>query len=920
MALKPMGWWCIVMNKAVQKLENWNSEPVSDAGVKVRHSLAAVALRSSAAPITLAIIITTLLAYALFFASIKQQQLDELALFSKQRVNYELEIFRLAEDNLATLKADTIEQFQQISLEESDRYIQNTTELLADGTRRTRAEDFDTHSETQIFIAKNVELSAQAKRALTVTDKLVAKYGLAWRNRFPNLYFIGTENYSTVLWYEESFILGLPADFTHMDKPYYLVGTPKYNPSGENRWTSIYLDDTSHKLMVSSIMPLYIDNQFVGNFGHDIYLDELMARTIGNHPDGAINMLITNTGELISHPQYMGLIAESGNAIAIDQSGDENLKTIYRVIRKQQAEQPIANTAQNKIATVVVEDKAFDRYLVATQMGEMGWIMITEYPRSLISREAFYLARTVLVLGAILLVVEFIVLFMVVRRKVSGPLEQLGLAAHSWKLKRTQAFFADFANRKDEVGSLSREFMRLQETIDEQFAQLHKEIEERTRAEEALQKQTDELSHLNANLDSMVKRRTVDLEREVHERSLLTAAMEHAVESIMIANEKLEIEYVNAMFEQQSGYSKEEVLGKTPMELNRFHSDLSAQQEILAAVNVGKMWSGRVHTQTKDGTKLEEDVSISPIRDGQGKVTHFIEVKRNITERVALEQQLQSAQKLESIGQLAAGIAHEINTPIQYIGDNTKFLKEAHGDVSKLIEKLEALSPGEVSKEQINQLLETADISYLQKEIPLAIEQCLEGVARVAKIVRAMKEFSHPSKEKAPSDLNKAIESTITVAANEWKYVAQVETCFDESLPLVNCELGEINQVVLNIIVNAAHAIGDAKKGEEKGVISVSTAYQHGFAEIRIADNGAGMPASVKAKIFDPFFTTKEVGKGTGQGLSIAHKVIVKNHGGSINVESTLGKGTEFIIRLPVNTQAGDDAEDDQQSAPAGLF
>lgn len=199
MALKPMGWWCIVMNKAVQKLENWNSEPVSDAGVKVRHSLAAVALRSSAAPITLAIIITTLLAYALFFASIKQQQLDELALFSKQRVNYELEIFRLAEDNLATLKADTIEQFQKISLEESDRYIQNTTELLADGTRRTRAEDFDTHSETQIFIAKNVELSAQAKRALTVTDKLVAKYGLAWRNRFPNLYFIGTENYSTVL-------------------------------------------------------------------------------------------------------------------------------------------------------------------------------------------------------------------------------------------------------------------------------------------------------------------------------------------------------------------------------------------------------------------------------------------------------------------------------------------------------------------------------------------------------------------------------------------------------------------------------------------------------------------------------------------------------------------------------------------------
>ncbi|MGB0104699.1 MAG: ATP-binding protein, partial [Candidatus Sulfotelmatobacter sp.] len=191
---------------------------------------------------------------------------------------------------------------------------------------------------------------------------------------------------------------------------------------------------------------------------------------------------------------------------------------------------------------------------------------------------------------------------------------------------------------------------------------------------------------------------------------------------------------------------------------------------------------------------------------------------------------------------------------------------------------------------------------YLLEEIPKAIEQTLEGVTRVSQLVSAMKEFSHPgTKEKTPLDLNHAIQSTITVARNEWKYVADVETEFDPSLPLVSCQPGEFNQVILNLIVNAAHAIAEVvgKNGSQKGKIKVQTRDCQEWVEIRIQDTGSGIPEKARARIFDPFFTTKKIGKGTGQGLAIARSVVVDKHDGSIHFETEEGKGTTFIIRLP---------------------
>ena len=272
---------------------------------------------------------------------------------------------------------------------------------------------------------------------------------------------------------------------------------------------------------------------------------------------------------------------------------------------------------------------------------------------------------------------------------------------------------------------------------------------------------------------------------------------------------------------------------------------------------------------------------------------------------------LAQAQKLESIGQLAAGIAHEINTPAQYVGDNVEFLEQSFAELGELLKMYRALQAaaeaGEVSPELISEVsaaAANADIEFLSEEIPRALAQSREGIGRVTTIVRAMKEFSHPgSAEKKPVDLNRAIESTVTVASNEWKYVAELETDFDAQLPSVPCLAGEFNQVVLNIVVNAAHAIeeGQPEGQVEKGKIRISTKREgEDWVVVEISDTGPGMTDEIRSKVFDPFFTTKEVGKGTGQGLAIAHSVVVAKHRGTIEVESEIGQGTTFRIRLPL--------------------
>jgi PAS domain S-box-containing protein len=391
----------------------------------------------------------------------------------------------------------------------------------------------------------------------------------------------------------------------------------------------------------------------------------------------------------------------------------------------------------------------------------------------------------------------------------------------------------------------------------------------------------------------------------------LSLAIEQSPASVVITDREGAIEYVNPKVTQVTGYGRDELLGQNPRVFKSGRLSAAVYEQLWATITSGKEWQGEFHNRRKSGDIFVESARISPLRNTGGNITHFLAIKEDVTERRALENQLLHAQKMESIGQLAAGIAHEINTPTQYAGDNLRFLHEGVADIYSLIEAYDglaqALASNSVQPKQLAHiagLKEQLDADYLMREMPLALEQALQGIAQIARIVQAMKQFAHPgTAEKAAVDLNKALQSTLTVARNEWKYVADLELSLDPDLPPIYGFAGDLNQAFLNIIVNAAHAI-ETKLGKhpsEKGQIAVTTTKREDIVEIRIADTGAGIAEAIRGRIFDPFFTTKEVGKGTGQGLTITHAIIVKRHGGRIDVQSRPHEGTTFVIRLPVS-------------------
>lgn len=381
--------------------------------------------------------------------------------------------------------------------------------------------------------------------------------------------------------------------------------------------------------------------------------------------------------------------------------------------------------------------------------------------------------------------------------------------------------------------------------------------------------------------------------------------------------------YTNPRWNEISGRSREENEGlgwSQAIHPEERQTTLAAWK---AAAESGREWSSEIRLQTPTGETRWGQMVTAPMFSLSGALLGYVGTVEDITarkciesERNAIELQLRHAQKLEAIGQLAAGIAHEINTPTQYIGDNTRFVRDAFTDLAKLLACYEKLLSASKEKGASAELIgeveaarQAADLDYLLAEIPKAVGQSLEGVGRVASIVRAMKEFSHPGTgQKSAVDLNHAIECTITVARNEWKYVAELVTEFDRQLPPVPCLAGEFNQVILNLIINATHAIadvvGDGSKG--KGTITLRTRHAAPWAEIQVQDTGTGIPESIQNRIFEPFFTTKGVGKGTGQGLAISRSVIVDKHGGTLGFETQAGQGTTFTIRLPLNPPPAD--------------
>jgi PAS domain S-box-containing protein len=433
-------------------------------------------------------------------------------------------------------------------------------------------------------------------------------------------------------------------------------------------------------------------------------------------------------------------------------------------------------------------------------------------------------------------------------------------------------------------------------------------------------------------LREALARGIADREHIENELLLRNAALDAATTHFMLVEARppnYPIVYVNRVLAADHGYGDpQELIGQDVSVFSGTYLSESGKAEYYRALANGETARVEMQITRPDGYKFLVGFSTSPLRNALGQITHYVTLGADITarreaerrkqqlqeelyaqmqQRERMAQELRLAHKLESVGRLAAGLAHEINTPIQYVGDSVHFLRTAFADLTTLLDahraavrELVDLPRASELVSKLEQLEAASDLEFLRAEVPRAIERTLDGADRVASIVRAMKEFAYPDTvEQSPADLNHALTSTLTVARSEYKHAACVQTAFGE-LPPVMCNIGELNQVFLNLIVNAAHAIQDSGKDANSGCIRISTRATDQWVEVAVADNGCGIAPENLEKIFDPFFTTKAVGRGTGQGLAITRSIVNDKHGGQLDVHSTPGTGTRFVVRLPV--------------------
>jgi two-component system, NtrC family, sensor kinase len=443
-----------------------------------------------------------------------------------------------------------------------------------------------------------------------------------------------------------------------------------------------------------------------------------------------------------------------------------------------------------------------------------------------------------------------------------------------------------------------------------------------------------------AQAEDLTTRMDADIESLQVENEALRSMLElrdramDATPSFFVITEIVQPEalvvYCNQAVADQHGLHRDELVG-TPTRLLTPWADKNPDYlaSVETTLRAGHVFKYEDKMTRKDGRTVWLGISIHPLFSRSGNLTHTVIVGADITVRLAEIQkrqalqdelmeemkrrermgvELQLAQKLESVGRLAAGIAHEINTPIQYVANSVDFLRSAHEDMTALLTDwetaIDAAEGDPALRAKLAALQVRYDMGFIRAEAPRAFERTFEGVQRVTNIVKAMKEFAHPdTHEQSPADVNRAIETTLLVASNEYRYLATVSTEWGD-LPQVVCNIGELNQVFLNLIVNAAHAIADAGKDLTNGEIKLRTSLEGSHVLIRVSDNGCGVAPENLSKLYDPFFTTKEVGRGSGQGLAIAHSIVVDKHQGDISATSTPGQGTEFTLRLPVNGRA----------------
>ena len=437
---------------------------------------------------------------------------------------------------------------------------------------------------------------------------------------------------------------------------------------------------------------------------------------------------------------------------------------------------------------------------------------------------------------------------------------------------------------------------------------LERERQARKQAEALLEEKSLELYRANQDLKGAVDALEASSSR-------LAAILDHTFAGILVVDEQGSMIEVNRAAKAMFGRAGESTVGASVLDWIDEASwpvcEAAEASRIDADGHRGTEVWHEVQGRRVDGSSFPLEFVITQLELSESH--HKIWILRDLTQQreaeavqKALEQDLQRAQKLEALGTMAGGVAHEINTPVQFIGSNLAYLNDVFSDLLAVIDSYRDLRSTALAGEDLGDALaktakaeEDADLDGLIVDVPEAIAQTEEGVVRVSKIVEAIKEFAHSGGEtQAIIDVNHTIDSTIEVSRGEWGCLAEVTTSFAEDLPTITGDPGKFQQVILNLIINAAQAISDHGP-KSAGLIEIGTRLDGPDIAIEVRDDGCGIPKHLHERVFEPFFTTRDVGKGTGQGLALSYKTVTEHLGGTISLLSEEGLGTSFIVRVP---------------------
>ncbi len=739
------------------------------------------------------------------------------------------------------------------------------------------------------------------------------------------------------------FIKDVPKQYSpEMNIPdfnFYYLADATHNPKRDVVWTSVYLDPAGQGWMASCIVPIYRKDFLEGVTGLDVTIEKFVNNILSfNLRFGASAFLVDETGTVMAMSekveQALGLKELKQHTYEGNVTEDTEKPAEFNLLKSNDS--VTAKQFQrifNENITIDEFKKDDKHYLLAqATIQETGWHLFL-----MVDKEALFApieklktqSRRIGYAAVGIMLLFYVVFFFYLARKAQGLSDRLAPPIESLS-HLTTTFLTDNSFHKPklvgirEVDTLSENFhemvielrartdllqqtnLRLEEELGIRKATEKELARHRDNLEEMVQQRTEELHQVNTSLQSEIEER-LQAEREI--RKFKTVADE-ALYGVALVSSSGELRYANPTLSKVLNRSLDELINKNVQEL--FPDDCDPSPiEVWESLQTNQRLPGLELSVPKAGPFPQVlFINAAAVLGDKDQVEFYGMMVLDITESKRLEMELRRSQKLESVGQLAAGIAHEINTPIQYIGDSVHFLKESCEDTCNLLDLYKTFIKEACegrSREEIEQDIlkaeDEADYEYSIANVPTTFQRAFDGLDRVARIVAAMKEFAHPdSQEKTLMDINHALGNTITVASGEIKNVATIETDF-QSIPQILAYPGDLNQVFINLIVNAADAIREKQEKRSdsfQGHIVLSTKMENDGVMISISDNGEGISPDIIDKIYDQFFTTKDVGKGTGQGLSISWAIIVDKHQGTITVESRVGEGTSFSVWLPI--------------------